>query len=102
MITVTDYYPSLLLTFADIFKNKLCCILIGGSAGGRIAIDFSITYPEHVTALILVGAALSGFNFTDHMLNRGWRNDFGETIEDMIEFWCEEPLLIAPENSKSQ
>jgi len=35
--------------------------LVGASRGGRIAIDFALAYPETVSALVLVGSALSGY-----------------------------------------
>jgi 3-oxoadipate enol-lactonase len=38
--------------------------LMGLSAGGGLAIDFTIEHPEVVDALIAVGAGLSGFEYT--------------------------------------
>jgi pimeloyl-ACP methyl ester carboxylesterase len=46
-------------------------VLIGMSAGGRLAIDFTIAHPERVTALVLVGPVVSGFSYTDHFMSRG-------------------------------
>ena len=34
--------------------------LVGCSQGGRIAIDFTLTYPQRVTALVLIAPAISG------------------------------------------
>ena len=73
-------------------------ILIGGSAGGRIALDFAVTHSNMVHAIVLVGPALSGFEFTEHMWYRGWRNKWGDTIEEMITFWENDPWLISQEN----
>ncbi len=39
--------------------------LVGCSLGGRLAIDFTLTYPNRVTALVLVGPGLSGFEWTN-------------------------------------
>src|SRR4030095_9678065 len=36
--------------------------LVGQSMGGGIAIDFTLTYPEYVDALVLIDTALSGFD----------------------------------------
>jgi 3-oxoadipate enol-lactonase len=46
-------------------------ILVGMSAGGGLAIDFAVTYPEKVSALVLVGAVVSGLDNTMHMYTRG-------------------------------
>jgi 3-oxoadipate enol-lactonase len=46
-------------------------ILIGMSAGGGLAIDFTLQYPDRVTTLILVGAVVSGFEYTPHFFSRG-------------------------------
>ncbi len=77
-------------------------ILIGGSAGGRLAIDFALTHPDHVNALVLVGAVVSGLEFSDHMWYRGWRNEWGETWADHLEFWANDPWLIAKENQAAR
>jgi 3-oxoadipate enol-lactonase len=73
-------------------------ILIGGSAGGRIVLDFAVAHSNMVHAIVLVGPALSGFEFTEHMWYRGWRNKWGDTIEEMISFWENDPWLISQEN----
>lgn len=46
-------------------------IIFGMSSGGRLAIDFTLTHPEKVKGLVLVGAVVSGFGYTSHMLTRG-------------------------------
>lgn len=43
------------------FLNIERAILIGCSGGGATIIDFALTYPEMVTALILVGTAVDGY-----------------------------------------
>ena len=35
-------------------------VLVGNSQGGRIAIDAALTHPERVSALVLIGTAVSG------------------------------------------
>ena len=49
-----------LLTYLGIEQ----AILVGCSWGGKIAIDFALTYPEMVKALVLVGSGLGGYDFT--------------------------------------
>ena len=46
-------------------------VIFGMSSGGRLAIDFTLTYPEKVKGLVLVGAVVSGFGYTNHMNTRG-------------------------------
>lgn len=48
-------------------------MLVGMSAGGRLAVDYALAYPEKVTSLVLVGAVVSGMNFTNHFFDRGGR-----------------------------
>jgi len=46
-------------------------VIFGMSSGGRLAIDFTLTYPERVKALVLVGAVVSGYGYSTHMNTRG-------------------------------
>ena len=78
-------------------------ILIGGSAGGRLAIDFAIAYPDHVGALVLVGAEARGVEFDALGEYRRGRNQWGEeTVEEFIEFWAHDQWLIAEENQSAR
>jgi pimeloyl-ACP methyl ester carboxylesterase len=45
--------------------------LIGMSAGGGLCVDFTLQYPEKVRSLVLVGAVVGGFPYTQHFLTRG-------------------------------
>jgi 3-oxoadipate enol-lactonase len=45
--------------------------LIAMSSGGRLAIDFTLEHPEKVNSLILVGAVVGGFSYTQHFYDRG-------------------------------
>jgi pimeloyl-ACP methyl ester carboxylesterase len=45
------------------------------SSGGRLAIDFTLTYSDKVEGLVLVGAVVGGFGYTSHMNNRGGHFD---------------------------
>jgi len=48
-------------------------LLIGCSAGSRLAIDFTLKYPKLVTGLVLIGPVVSGMGYTSHMFTRGGR-----------------------------
>lgn len=69
--------------------------IIGASFGGKIAIDFALTYPEMLTALILVDPALGGYTFeSEDMLafltaedEALERNDIVEATELNLKMW---------------
>jgi pimeloyl-ACP methyl ester carboxylesterase len=46
-------------------------IVMGMSAGGRLATDFTLQHPHRVTHLVLVGAVVSGMSYSQHFWNRG-------------------------------
>jgi len=78
-------------------------VLIGMSAGGSLAIDFALKYPENVGGLILAGAVVSGYGYSDHMITRGGRvNDLEELLADPQKiihyFGWEDPYQIYPKN----
>ncbi|UCF64728.1 MAG: alpha/beta fold hydrolase [bacterium] len=76
-------------------------ILIGMSAGGGLAIDFTLKYPDKVSALVVVGAVVSGFGYSDHMLTRGGRltaADYANPEKLLSYFVKQDPYEIAPQN----
>lgn len=79
--------------------------LVGMSAGGRLAIDFALRYPEKVSALVLVGAVLSGYGFSEHFFSRGGRLSIADYAdkEKMRTYWSsEDPYEIGPENKAAR
>ena len=81
-------------------------ILFGMSAGGGIAIDFTLKYPDKVNALVLVGAVVSGYGFSNHFLTRGGNiNSLSEYLEPkkfIKYFGWEDPYEVYPENIKAK
>lgn len=80
-------------------KIKSAC-LVAMSSGGRLAIDFTLKYPDKVSALVLVGAIVSGFAFTNHFYNRGGHlpsnlSNFQQGREYLA---TDDPYEIYPEN----
>ena len=76
--------------------------LIGCSAGGRLAIDFTLAYPEKVKSMVLVGGVVSGLGFTDHFYTRGGlaKSENFKKPEEKIKYWVfDDPYEIAPENT---
>jgi 3-oxoadipate enol-lactonase len=70
--------------------------LLGLSRGGRIALDFTLTHPERVTALVLAASALSGHRFeieTTPEVDARWEeaertNDVATMAEIDLEIWA--------------
>lgn len=68
--------------------------LVGGSRGGRIAIDFALTYPDSVTVLVLAAGALSGYPLGAYTAEQEAREEAAigsgdwETVADVtLEVW---------------
>jgi 3-oxoadipate enol-lactonase len=57
-------------------------IIFGMSSGGGLAIDFALKYPAKVSALVLVGAVVSGYGYSAHMFNRGGHMNPAEVLAD--------------------
>jgi pimeloyl-ACP methyl ester carboxylesterase len=60
--------------------------LVGNSMGGRVAVDFALTSPERVSALVLATPALSGFEGTPEEESE-WEAAFADVerqIEDAV------------------
>ena len=77
-------------------------ILVGVSAGGAWSINFALKYPDKVKALVLVGAVVAGYSYSNHLLTRGGRIDLNEIRSDPEKFiqyfgWVD-PYEIFPEN----
>lgn len=54
-------------------------ILLGCSNGGRIAINYTLTHPDNVSALIVVGPSVEGFEYGE-AVKAGWKAE-GEAYE---------------------
>jgi 3-oxoadipate enol-lactonase len=77
--------------------------LIGLSLGGGIAIDFAITYPERVSALVLASPGLGGFPFKSPELARiiqpmaqaHREGDLDKAVELFQQAWTDGPHRTA-------
>ena len=69
--------------------------LVGLSLGGRIAIDFALTHPDHVDKLVLMGPGLTGFPFNQKdeavqaMIARAKEGD----ARGAMELWLQHPMM---------
>jgi len=81
-------------------------IVFGMSSGGGLAIDFCLKYPKKVTGLVLVGAVVSGYGYSTHMLTRGGHLKSLSELSDpqrIIEYFgSEDPYEIYSENIKAK
>ena len=80
-------------------------IIFGMSSGGRLAIDFTLTYPEKVNGLVLVGAVVSGFGYTSHMDTRGGHFDprkYTDPVKVHEYFIKDDPYEIYFENTAAK
>jgi 3-oxoadipate enol-lactonase len=46
-------------------------MVVGSSHGGELSIEFTLEHPELVRELVLVGAVVHGYPYSDHFLDRG-------------------------------
>ncbi|MDX1436088.1 MAG: alpha/beta hydrolase [Anaerolineales bacterium] len=94
-----------LKTVLDFLQVEKAAV-IGGSGGGMVALDFALAYPNRVDRLILIGPAVSGFEFSASMLQR-LEYAFKPLVEDddiegTIANWASDPQLIHPGNAAAR
>ena len=78
--------------------------LIAMSSGGRLAIDFTLQFPEKVSSLVLVGAVVGGFPYTQHFYDRGGHlpSDLKTTEDRGLYYACDDPYEIFQENKAAK
>ena len=81
-------------------------ILFGVSNGGAWSINFTLKYPNKVKALVLVGAVVAGYSYSNHVLTRGGRINLNEIRSDHEKFiqyfgW-DDPYEIYPKNVEAK
>ncbi|MHC1705107.1 MAG: alpha/beta fold hydrolase [Tenuifilaceae bacterium] len=80
-------------------------VVFGMSSGGRLAIDFTLKYPEKVKGLVLVGAVVGGYGYTQHFITRGGRyypKNYSNPDDVQKYFATEDPYEIYPENKEAK
>lgn len=88
-------------------------VLVGASAGGRVAMEFAVLYPERVAGLVLVGAVIGGFEMVPEFVSLRWRlveplltpdhtslrNPLtAEAIDETIRRYRDDPYMISEQN----
>jgi len=88
--------------FTALGIDRAC--LIGMSSGGRLAIDFTLQYPERVAGLVLVGAVVGGLPYTEHFFSRGGHlpSGLGDMEERRAWFAAHDPYEIYSENTAAR
>lgn len=77
-------------------------VLVGASAGGRLALDFAVDHPDRVSALVLVGSVVSGYGYSEHFVERGQRNMAplaDGDVEGAVANWVSDPYLFVTEDA---
>jgi 3-oxoadipate enol-lactonase len=80
-------------------------ILLGSSHGGAIAIDFTLEHPAMVEELVLVGAVVDGYGFSDHFLDRTVANQKPMEKNDvagLIDKWTNDKYVLAPDHTAAR
>ncbi len=75
--------------------------LMGCSSGSLLAIEFALEHPDMVSALVLVGPIVSGFEFSEHFRTRGGRGmpRSDASVDEKIAYWTsKDPWIMAPGN----
>jgi 3-oxoadipate enol-lactonase len=76
-------------------------VLVGSSHGGAIAINFTLEHPAMVEELVLVGAVVDGYGFSDHFLDRTVENQKPMEKNDvtgLIKNWANDKYVLAPDH----
>lgn len=92
------YYEDLRLLCERLHIQKAA--LLGLSMGGRVAIDYSIAYPENVWALVLASPRASGYSFDSKECQKfnekygaAYRSgNFEEMAEAFLQGWTDGPF----------
>ena len=99
-----SHFEDLDRVFAELKIDR--AIVFGMSAGGAMAIEFALQQPEKVRALVLVGAVVSGFPYSNHLMTRGGRLTSLADVQDPAKFiqyfgW-DDPYEIYPGNKDAK
>lgn len=75
--------------------------LIGGSSGAGLAINFALAHPEAVERIVVVGASLDGYAYSDHWESRNGYIISRALIGDFAGL-AREPHLFAPKSDAAR
>ncbi len=75
--------------------------LVGASSGGGLAVNFALAHPEMVERLVLIGASLNGYAYSDHWNSRNGYLISRAVIGDFSGL-AREPHLFAPKSDAAR
>jgi 3-oxoadipate enol-lactonase len=76
-------------------------MLVGSSHGGAVAINFTLAHPAMVEELVLVGAVVDGYGFSDHFFDRTEANQKPmekNNVAGLIDNWANDKYVLAPDH----
>ncbi len=88
--------PGTPFSFVESVAAHLPAALVGNSFGGNVALRTALAHPDEVTKLVLVGAGVGAWDWTDEL--RGYfaaeeaaieRGDLDEATEVNLAFWVD-------------
>ncbi len=80
-------------------------MLVGSSHGGALAINFTLEHPALVEQLVLVGAVVDGYGFSDHFLMRTMKNEAPMQKSDvpgLITNWVNDKYVLAADHAEAK
>jgi 3-oxoadipate enol-lactonase len=80
-------------------------MLVGSSHGGALAINFTLEHPALVEQLVLVGAVVDGYGFSDHFLTRTMKNEAPMQKSDvpgLITNWTNDKYVLAADHAEAK
>lgn len=80
-------------------------VIVSSSSGGALAIDFSISHPEMVDGLFLIGPVLHGMEFSEQFQDRARRNNEPMEHDDVKAWaknWSQDRFLISGANEEAR
>ena len=70
--------------------------LVASSHGGEVALNFTLRYSAYVSDLVLVGAAATGFPYSEYFLMRERANSQSDKPQGLMDASVRDPYLIVP------
>jgi 3-oxoadipate enol-lactonase len=81
-------------------------MLVGSSHGGAIAINFTLEHPALVEQLVLVGAVVDGYGFSDHFLTRAMKIEApmrkNNDVPGVITNWVNDKYALAADHAEAK